>query len=194
MAYSVVPLYYDFYLVIFRSIISTEDPSSLIWIATSALFIVELGIMFLAARKPVKEFLGAQYANPLRKRALVGGFLAVLSGLLSIFSGIMYNFAPGDGRGGGAQLGILGDFSVATGLLLVIGGVTVLLRKYTLGGVLIIVFSFFPTPYYLVALTYSTLISMATVFPLNLIAAILIFVIPFVAAALTFASRPKPRE
>ena len=194
MAYSVVPLYYDFYLVIFRSIVSTENPSSLIWIATSALFIVELGLMFVAARNPVKEFLGAQYANPLRKRALVGGFLAVLSGMLGIFSGIMYNFAPGDGRGGGAQLGILGDFSVATGLLLVIGGVTVLLRKYTLGGVLIIVFSFFPTPYYLVALTYSTLISMATVFPLNLIAAILIFAMPFAAAALTFASRPKTRE
>ncbi len=194
MAYSVVPLYYDFYLVVFRAIVSTENPSSLIWIATSTLFIIELGIMLVAARKPVKEFLGAQHATPLRKRALAGGTLAVLSGMLEMYAGIGYNFAPGDGRGGGAQLGILGNFLVAAALLLVMGGVAVFLRKYTLGGVLIVVFSFFPTPYYLVSISYFAIGSWAPLFPLNVIAIILIAIMPYAAAVLAFLSRPKVNE
>jgi hypothetical protein len=193
IAYSVVPMYYDFYLVIFRSITSTENPSSLVWIATSALVIVELSIMLVAARKPVKEFLGAQHATPLRKRALAGGTLAVLSGMLEMYAGIGYNFAPGDGRGGGAQLGILGDFLVASALLLVMGGAAVFLRKYTLGGVLIIAFSLFPTPYYIVAI-YFNLILLTPIIPITIIVIIIIGIMPYVAAALAFLSRSKTNK
>ncbi len=194
MAYSMVPLYYDFYLVIFRSIISTENPSSLIWVAASALVIIELSLLLVAARQPVKEFLGAQYANPLRKRALAGGILAVLSGMIEMYAGISYRFASGDGMGGGAQLGILGDFLVAAALLLAMGGVAVFLRKYTLGGVLIVVFSFFPTPYYLVSITYFALSAWSPLFPFNIIAIILFAFMPYAAAILAFLSRPKTNE
>jgi DNA-binding transcriptional ArsR family regulator len=193
LTYALVPLYFDLYLPNVLSITSTENPSPFVWVASTFLVIVELGVLLTAARRPLKEFLGKQNATPLRKRAVAAGALAILSGLLELYTGSSYAFSPvSDVRGGG--IAVFSLFYFVAGLPLAMGGVAILLRKYTLGGVVTLVFSLFPLPYYYVGTVFSSMVGLASMFPVYLVVASLLIAMPFAASVLAFLSRPKMRE
>lgn len=77
--------------------------------------------------------------------AWVGGWLGIASGVLEFVGGVLIvfgnvlvgsvEFAPG-----GAGVAFLYFMSIPRGLLLIGCGVLVLLRKYTLGGILLLIF------------------------------------------------------
>jgi hypothetical protein len=151
-----------------------------------ALVIVELAALLMALRTSVKEFLGKQYLASLPLRALAGGLLGIVSGLLEILAGLGYFYGSSGPFGAGA-LGVLGVFTFYTGITLAMSGVVILLRKYTLGGAMAIIFGFFPVPYYYAVYSY-----VATEYDYLLSWIVLAF--PITVAVLAFTSRPKTRN
>ncbi len=194
MTYVTVPLYFDLYAPNVLSIASTENPSPFVWIASGCLAIMGLSALLMATRKPVREFFGMQNATPLRKRALAGGALAVFCGLLELYAGSLCFFSQmTNAVDGVARTFGLSNYFVA-GIPIALGGLAILLRKYTLGGVLVLVFSLFPLPYFYVGTIFLSLVGLTSVFPLYLFVVLLLVAMPYVAAAFAFASRPKTRE
>jgi DNA-binding transcriptional ArsR family regulator len=184
MTYALVPLYFDLYMVNVLSEVSTEGSSLFAGVASVFLLANELGVLLIAMRRPVKEFFGKQNVTPLRHRALAGGVLGILSGLIELYMGCLSS--------GGTVVFSL--FFFVAGLLIGMGGVAILLRQYMLGGVLILVFSLFPLPYYYIAAVFFSVITLVPVFPVNLLISVVLVAMPFVAAALAFLSRPKTKE
>jgi DNA-binding transcriptional ArsR family regulator len=70
----------------------------------------------------------------LKRAHLIGGLLCIFSGLLAVILEIWHH--------GEANIA----FSILCGLLIIVGGVLILLRINTLGGVISIIFNFFPLP------------------------------------------------
>jgi len=70
LAYALVPLYFALYAPFALSRYSTEAPSPFIWVATIFLVIAELGVLFIALRRPVRAFLGKPNPTRMRPRAL----------------------------------------------------------------------------------------------------------------------------
>ena len=95
---------------------------------------------------------------------------------------------------GAGGTGVFSLFFFVDGILIALGGVAILLRKFTLGGVLVLVFSLFPIPYYNIAAIFFSIITLIPVFPINLTIATLLIAMPFATAALAFLSRPKTKE
>jgi DNA-binding transcriptional ArsR family regulator len=189
MTYALVPLYFDLYI----SGTSTEGSNPFAGVASGFLLANELGVLLIAMRRPVKEFFRKQNATPLRRRALAGGTLGILSGLIELCIGCLSSFAPAsDISGGGTSVFSL--FFFVAGLLVAMGGVAILLRQYTWGGVLILAFSLFPLPYYNIAAVFFSVITLIPVFPVNLLIVAVVVAMPFAAAALAFLSRPKTKE
>jgi hypothetical protein len=181
VTYSILPLYFDLYRVNVLSIVSTENPGSSIWISVVFLLVTNAGILLLATRRPIKEFLGTQQAMQLPRRAKISGVLAVLCGLVEMLAG----FAPSEP----------GLAFFAGGLLIVLGGVTVLMRKYIVGGVVILVFSLFPAPFYLVGrLLFVGDLASSLMFVISSLSAFILAATPFAAALLAFLSRSRPKK
>ena len=193
MTYALVPLYFDLYMVNKLSEISTEGSSLFVGVASGFLLANELGVLLIAMRRPAKEFFGKQNATPLRRRALVGGVLGILGGLIEVYIGCLSFFAPASDMGSGGT-GVFSLFFFVAGPLIAMGGVAILLRRYTLGGVLILVFSLFPLPYYYIAAVFFSVITLVPVFPANLLLSVVLVATPFVAAALAFLSRTETKE
>ena len=193
MTYTLVPLYFDLYMVNVLSEVSTEGSNLFAGVASGFLLANELGVLLIAMRRPVKEFFRKQNATPLRRRALAGGVLGILSGLLELYMGSLSSFAQASDMGGGGT-GVFSLFFFVDGILIALGGVAILLRKFTLGGVLVLVFSLFPIPYYNIAAVFFSIITLIPVFPINLTIAALLIAMPFAAAAIAFFSRPKTKE
>jgi DNA-binding transcriptional ArsR family regulator len=190
LIYVLVPFYFDLYAPNILAITSTEKPSPMVWIASGFLAAIELGTLLIAMKQPVKEYLGKQNATPLRYRALAAGTLGILSGVLELYTGSIYFFAPAsEAVGGGAPIFTLYYFSA--GIPLALGGVAILLRKYLLGGVLTLVFSLFPFPYFYVGTVFPSLVGLNAIFPVYFVVAALLVVMPYAAVALAFLSRPK---
>lgn len=193
MVYVLVPLYFDLYMVNVLSEVSTEGSNLFAGVASGFLLANELGVLLIAMRRPVKEFFRKQNATPIRRRALAGGVLGILSGLIELFIGCLSSTAPASGMGSGGTF-VFSLFFFVAGLPVAMGGVAVLLRQYTLGGVLILAFSLFPLPYYNIASVFFSVVTLVPVFPLNLLLVAAVVAMPFAAAALAFLSRPKTKK
>jgi DNA-binding transcriptional ArsR family regulator len=189
MAYVLVPLYFDLYV----SETSTEGSNLFAGFTSVFLLANELGVLLIAMRRPAKEFFRKQDATPLRRRALAGGVLGILSGLIELFIGCLASFAPASSMGGGGTY-VFSLFFFVAGLLVAMGGVAIFLRQYTLGGVLILAFSLFPLPYYNIVAVFFSVVTWVPVFPVNLLFVAALIAMPFAAVILAFLSRPKTRE
>jgi DNA-binding HxlR family transcriptional regulator len=191
LAYAMVPLYFDLYAPTVLGQPSTENPSSFVWNAAALLVLVEAAALLLAVLPSVRAFFGKQTATKLQLRAWAAGVLAVFSGLLEIYLGCLAWFAPASDLGSGVAGGLLSFYFVG-GLFIVLGGVAVLLRRFTVGAVAVLVFSLFPFPYYSTASLFSSILAATPVlFPLNLLLASVLVALPYAASALSFLSRPK---
>jgi DNA-binding transcriptional ArsR family regulator len=192
-------------LVIFHAIIPVElavriwqatqpVPAQLVgflpFVSLAAMFVgAEAGVLLLASRESVRTALGSRFTTPLSRRALVGGILGVVGGVLEIITGNAVLWAPGPY--GAGPLAVLGVFMFACGLTIAVGGVLILLRNYRLGGVLVIVFNLFPLPNYL-----SPQQLLLYLFPaLNTVAvqlvAFAVFILFVMGGVLALMSRPK---
>ncbi len=191
LIYSLVPLYFDLYAENILIVKSTENPGSFVWVAVIFLMLTELFVLLNAIRKPVREFFGKQNITPLRHRALIASILAIYSGLFELYMGCLAYFTTPSSVGSGTA-GTFNLFFLVTGFFVAMGGVMVSLRKYALGGILILVFSLFPIPYYSVAATFSSGVRFL-VFPIDLVVTAMLVAIPYVAATLAFTSRSKEK-
>lgn len=98
-----------------------------------------------------RDFFGKVYATLMPRRALIGGLLGVITGMLEIFSGnlIIYGdflFGKVPSEPGGAGVAFLYYFSIPAGLIIAVSGALILLRKYTLGGIMLLIFGVTHTP------------------------------------------------
>jgi DNA-binding transcriptional ArsR family regulator len=124
---TIFPLYYANYLW------TTFYP---LGIAFALLVAMDAMVLFVAFKQGVRDFFGKIYATLMPRRALIGGSLGVIIGMLEIFSGnlVIYgNFLFGKvpSGPGGAGVAFLYYFSIPAGLLIAVSGVLILLRKYT---------------------------------------------------------------
>jgi len=91
--------------------------------------------LFLALQPSLRESIGTKYKTPVPRRALIGGALGILSGIVNIPVAEILAHSPG-----GGTVGLSGVMNIA-GMLIVIGGVLILLRNYLLGALLLIITS-----------------------------------------------------
>jgi hypothetical protein len=98
---------------------------------------VEALILFVALRGNIKEFFEIQIAPPTQRRVRVAGKLVMLVGLIEVFGASQYFL----GRFDCSSLAFTGFF---TGLVVILGGVAILMQKFTLGGLITISFCFLP--------------------------------------------------
>jgi DNA-binding transcriptional ArsR family regulator len=115
---------------------------------------VETFIVFLALRKPIREYLMAVPVTRLSPRAISGGLVSLISGVLTIVGAAMSAFSPG--LHGAASLDLLTSIIFASGLAVGTGGILILLRNYISGALMSIIFSLFPYPAYSAFLTITT--------------------------------------
>lgn len=116
----------------------------------SAILAAEATTLFLAFRKPVKEFLVIQHIKP-STRGLIGGTMSITSGALTILAAYIYTL-PASPFGGG-PLSSSALLMFAPGFLVGVGGVLILLRNYVSGALMSIIFGLFPiAPAYFSAL------------------------------------------
>ena len=99
--------------------------------------VAEALVLFVALKGKVKEFFDIQTAPPTQRRVRVAGKLIMLVGLIGVFGGSIYFHGPWDSH----PLAVTGFF---TGLVVILGGVAILMQKFTLGGLITISFCFSP--------------------------------------------------
>jgi DNA-binding HxlR family transcriptional regulator len=109
------------------------------------LMVINSAILIIALKQRVREFFGKISTTPTPKRATMGSLLSLAVGLLEMFSGylVVYGqFLSGkvSGGPGGGGVAFLYYFSIPTGLLISLSGILILLREYTLGGILLLLF------------------------------------------------------
>ncbi len=190
LVYVLVPLNFDLYLPNVASIASTENPSPFVWIASILIGSVESGLLGVATRKPVKEFFGKQNAFHLSRSAKLAGALCIFSGILELYTGCAYPFSSVSNVNGGGS-GVFTLFFIIAGLPVAIGGIFILLRKLSLGGLLTLVFSLFPIPYFYVGTAFSNTMGLISMSLASLVVAILVVLMPFVAVCLAFLGKLK---
>jgi len=103
--------------------------------------VTEAIALLLALRHPVKDFLGVKYVTRLSRRAILGGVACTLSGILTI---VLESWNTFSGSETTAALNVLNNVAVLGGLAVGIGGVLILLRSLTSGGLMSIIFGLFP--------------------------------------------------
>jgi DNA-binding HxlR family transcriptional regulator len=165
------------------------------------LFIVaEAPVVFAALRQPLRDYLGV--TNRIRPTfpVIFGGLLCVFSGVLLVLLRIsvsaqnIYPLVPS----GPNVFGSMTDVTVLCGFAIVIGGVLILLRTYSLGVLVSVVFGLFPVPiipsnpnyhaYHLFDLIYN--LHPSTPFE---VVAIVVDVLPIIGAAVALLSARKTR-
>jgi len=134
--YALVPLYFT------TRLWHSSYPTG---ISTIALVLSEALTLFVGLKQNVREFLGKIFVTSLPHRALVGGMLGIAGGLFEIMRGNFHTFVLYNPAYEPVPLEALIVFMFTTGLVIAAGGVLILLRKYMLGGVMVIVVSLFPT-------------------------------------------------
>lgn len=113
----------------------------------------ETAAVFLALRRPLKDYLGIINWAKLLLPDLIGGLLCISSGILLILlesamrfpAALDANVKPPINQVG-TVFASMSDTSILCGLLIIVGGVLILLRSRLLGAVISIVFGLFP-PY-----------------------------------------------
>ncbi len=140
LVYMIFPLKYTI-----ADLLNTHDMFAIeqisLFIPRGVMFVilgtVETSILFIALRRNIKEFFEIQNATPPQRRTVTAGKLVILGGLLEVFGGALYFYSPHS------------SFSLAwigflTGIVIVLGGIAILMQKYTLGGLITIGFCFLP--------------------------------------------------
>lgn len=114
------------------------------------LMAINSAILIVALKQRVREFFSKISRTPIPLSATIGSLLSLAVGLLEMFSGylVVYGqFLSGKVSGGpGGGVAFLYYFSIPTGLLISLGGILILLREYTLGGILLLLFGVTHTP------------------------------------------------
>ncbi len=144
--------------------------------------------LFLALQPSLRESLGARYSTPMPNRALIGGALGILAGIINLPVAEILSHAYGGG------VYALGGILNLAGLALAVGGILILLRKYLLGALLLIIIGSITV--------YDSFIIAAVIFanlsvPLgsgSLLFGALLFAMPIAAGVLALISRPKLRS
>jgi len=188
---TVFPLFYVNYLW------ATNFPLRIVFTLLVALNVV---VLFVAFKQSVRDFYGKVYATLMPQRALMGGLLGMIIGVLEIFSGnlVIYgDFLVGkmEWGPGGAGVAFLFYLSIPAGLLIAISGVLILLRKYTLGGIMLLIFGITHFPiastviWLLLGLPYPT--STIAWQAASLFFGYTLYALPVVGGILALISRPK---
>ncbi len=164
-------------------------------IMVAVFVIAETGVLFLASRKRVRESLGSDFGTPLPRRALIGGLLGLAGGISGMMVGTSLLFSSGPY--GAGPLGVLNFIWSLSGLTIAIGGVLILLRRYTLGGLIVIIFNLFPstnlmTTQYLLLHFFPKLSDNTVTIWLTSFASFTIFILFITGGVLALISRPKP--
>ena len=147
-------------------------------------------VVLLALRKPVRDYLMATPVTRLSPRAISGGLVSVVSGVLTIVGAAMSAFSPG--LQGAGSLDLLTSIVFASGLAVGIGGVLILLRSYISGALMSIIFGLFPYPAYSAFLTIT---ARFFGFSIGTIAtSILLGLLPIVGGVLALVSMRKIRD
>jgi len=111
----------------------------------------ETGAVFLALKRPLKDYLGIINGAKLLGSDLVGSLLCISSGVLLILlesvirfpASLDANVTPAISQVG-TVFASMSDSSILCGLLMIVGGVLILLRNKLLGAVIGIIFGLFP--------------------------------------------------
>jgi DNA-binding HxlR family transcriptional regulator len=114
------------------------------------LVVLETFCVFLVLKNSVRDFLGAKSVTRLPHRALLGGVASIASGALTTV-GMSWNVSSSTLITGGT-LDLVGSAIFIGGLAVGVGGVLILLRSYTLGSLMSIIFGLFPSLAYYQAL------------------------------------------
>jgi len=153
-----------------------------LWIA---LVILELIALFVASRPPVRGFIGKKYDLAMPRLALLGGIIDLASGVLSLSIGSI--IVSEGGLSAPSLISML-----YSGLLVATGGMLILLRRYTLGGAMAIIFSLFPFPQlYIIIQILSNFIPSLVI---NVFVGFLMEALPIIGGILALLSRPKIRN
>jgi len=188
---SLIPLYYLSLLLGAYQDVSSQFaqfyPTGILCIV---LVVLEAITMPLTLRHPVKDFLGVKPITRLPRRAIIGGILSVISGVLIIIGGSINTFSPG--LYGAYTIDILSSLIFAGGFAVGVGGVLILLRSYMLGALMSIIFGLFRLPLYLATLTvlerlFGTSLEIAA-------AAFVIGLLPIAGGILALVSMRKIRD
>jgi hypothetical protein len=114
------------------------------------LFVVaEIVVVFVALRRPLRDYLGVWSGIRLSLPVISGGLLCVFSGILLILlrSALASSEnTPLTGLSGVTVFASMTDVAILCGLGIAIGGVLILLRTYTLGILVSVIFGLFPVP------------------------------------------------
>jgi hypothetical protein len=103
---------------------------------------VEIVIVVLTSRRPLKDFLGIKEAARISFPVMISGLLCIFSGILLIILQITQH--PNDGFN---MSNFMNDTTILCGLTIIMGGVFILLRIYvlsTLGALMSIIFGLLP--------------------------------------------------
>jgi len=98
--------------------------------------LTEAGKEALLSIDEVNSWMETKRRKLIARAHLIGGLLCISTGLLAVILEIWHRGKPIDNS----------VFSFLCGLLIIVGGVLILLRINTLGGVISIIFNFFPLP------------------------------------------------
>jgi len=138
-------------------------------------FICGITVLLLALQPVVREFFGKKFGSPIPRRVLAGGVMGMLSGIVEIFVANIMLFP-------------IGFLIFAAALLLSVGGLLILLRKYTLGGIMVLIFSLAPVPFYYVFLI-SNLLPYFGFSPLGYLVFIIVSTMPIAGGILALVSK-----
>ncbi|HVO86027.1 MAG TPA: helix-turn-helix domain-containing protein [Candidatus Eisenbacteria bacterium] len=152
--------------------------------------VLETVSVFLALRSPVRDYLGAKTVTRLPHRALLGGVASIASGALMTV-GMSFNVFSLTLNGGDA-LDLLGSAIFIAGLAVGIGGVLILLRSYTLGALMSIIFGLFPSlAYYQAAQVVQRLFGGSNV---TIVLSAVLGLLPVIGGILALVSMRKIRD
>jgi DNA-binding transcriptional ArsR family regulator len=152
------------------------------------LVVVETIVMLVVFANPVKDYLGAKPVTRLSRRALLGGAMSIVSGILTTVSLSINTFH--------AELSNVGPLDPLTSIIFAswlavgTGGVLILLRSYTLGALMSIIFGLFPYPAY-----YAVVAMVEKVyFPIAFTISVFSGLLPIIGGILALVSMRKIRD
>jgi hypothetical protein len=152
------------------------------------LVVVETIVMLVVFTNPVKDYLGAKPVTRLSRRALLGGAISIVSGILTTVSLSINTFYVGLSNVG--PLDPLTSIIFASWLAVGTGGALILLRSYTLGALMSIIFGLFPYPAY-----YAVVAMMEKVyFPIAFTISVFSGLLPIIGGILALVSMRKIRD
>lgn len=153
----------------------------------AVLFVCGIAELLLALRPTVREFLGKKFGTPMPRRAFIGGVIGLSSGIYEMLAASWSLFGPHAASSVSGSGAIIPMFMLATSLPLSLGGLLILLRKYTSGGATMLIFSFAPFPTYYIALT--TVLVLLNFSLLGYLVAIVLGIMPIASGILALISR-----